>query len=281
MSPLSPALQPGDATYAPFILLRHYKEHRPMHELILTPNFRTSGLLQVNPEALRVFLALLSFQHASGDIYATSAEVATALGFSEPATHTLLEGLAAPIWNKQPLAYCTHTPDGFVRWHPSKQAVVKKTVGELGEEDTRTPVPLASGNAVREHSRRTYGTPQKDVERMVAEGLGFRIPGLDDDAQALFGILRDAGVPSEQAKLLLETCSPLTISQQLDWLPYRDAKSPARFLVAAITHNYDPPQHIPRLRNEALALRNQVPALLGNEVLDIPFSVDDTHETDK
>jgi hypothetical protein len=270
MSPLSPALQPGDATYAPFILLRHYKEHRPMHELILTPNLRTSGLLKVNPEALRVFLALLSFQHTSGDIYATSADIAQALGFSEPATHTLLEGLTAPIWNNQPLAYCTHTPEGFMRWHPSKQAVVKKTVGELEEQDTRTPVPLASGDAVREHSRRIYGTPREDVERMVAEGLGFRIPNLSDDAQALFGRLREAGVTSEQSKLLLETCPHTSIAQQLDWLPYRDAKSPARFLVAAITHNYDPPQHIPRLRDSVINLQS--------EITDITFSVDDTHE---
>jgi len=45
----------------------------------------------------------------------------------------------------------------------------------------------------------------------------------------------------EEAASILERFPLGVIQQQLDWLPYRHAKSPARFLVAAIEGNYEAP----------------------------------------
>ena len=35
------------------------------------------------------------------------------------------------------------------------------------------------------------------------------------------------------------------IEQQLDWLPYRQARNPVRFLIAAIENAYAPPRELP------------------------------------
>jgi hypothetical protein len=57
------------------------------------------------------------------------------------------------------------------------------------------------------------------------------------------------GVTAEQADILLETFPLEEIELQIAWLPYRGAKNPASYLVAAITGRFDEPGLL-RMRRE-------------------------------
>jgi hypothetical protein len=50
------------------------------------------------------------------------------------------------------------------------------------------------------------------------------------------------GLTPEQADRLLTSYPHERIRRQLEWLPLRGAKNRASFLIAAITHDYGPPQ---------------------------------------
>ena len=54
------------------------------------------------------------------------------------------------------------------------------------------------------------------------------------------------GVSFDVARRLVQEYPLTRVGEQVDWLPYRGAKNPARFIVAAIEKEYDPPPNFSR-----------------------------------
>lgn len=105
---------------------------------------------------------------------------------------------------------------------------------------------LARREDVIESSRRLYGTPRADVERMIAEQMGWPTPEeqRDQTMDRLSHQLQGLGVTERQTKYLLSAYSVERIQQQLDWLPYRGARNPSAFILAAIRHKYEAPEGV-------------------------------------
>jgi len=129
--------------------------------------------------------------------------------------------------------------------------------------------PLTQREKVIEASRRKYGRPRAEVERRIAEQMGWappatstqpatssatnaapiqqttqnRQPAIGDELKRQLFVL---GVDQDRVDSLLLRFDRERIEQQLAWLPYRDARNPAAFLVAAIEHDYEPPLALQR-----------------------------------
>jgi hypothetical protein len=112
-------------------------------------------------------------------------------------------------------------------------------------------------DAVIEHSRRHYSHPRAEVEREMAQRMGWdqrereqeesvaqmdaEVQALTPHARAVLQRLEATGLTTEQALDLLRAYDLLRIERQLQWLPYRRAKNPAGLLLAAIADNYEAP----------------------------------------
>ena len=64
-------------------------------------------------------------------------------------------------------------------------------------------------------------------------------PAVAEGKREAYRRMTDLGMPKEQALDLLARFDVERVGRQLDWLPRRNAKSPARFLAAAIEHDYE------------------------------------------
>ena len=62
-----------------------------------------------------------------------------------------------------------------------------------------------------------------------------------EEVQDLRRKLEAVGLTRDQVDMLLGQFDAACVQQQLDWLPYRNAKNPAGFLVAAIVDDYEAP----------------------------------------
>jgi hypothetical protein len=106
------------------------------------------------------------------------------------------------------------------------------------------------------HSRARYAKTRQEVETQIGRMMGWSPPAFDGDDPAVadgkrkaFKAMTDLGVPKDQALDLLARFDLGAVERQIAWLPQRNAKNPARFLVAAIEGRYDVP----------IALRRQAP----------------------
>jgi hypothetical protein len=73
--------------------------------------------------------------------------------------------------------------------------------------------------------------------------LGHEIEETDEHRK-LRTRLENAGLTSEQATEVLSKYPTDVVAQQLDWLPYRKAKNPTGYLLAAIDGGYQEPRAI-------------------------------------
>ena len=121
-------------------------------------------------------------------------------------------------------------------------------------------LPTAGRETVMARTRSTYARPRAEVERQIAMSQGWPLPedGSTPDApvqpsdispeEYLRQRLLRLGVTLEQIELLMTTFPTGDIELQLAWLPYRGAKNPASYLVAAITGQYEEPALLKRRR---------------------------------
>ena len=107
-------------------------------------------------------------------------------------------------------------------------------------QPTPAPSPTAGREAVIAHSRARYAHTRADVERQIAEMMGWKEEGDGPEAKLRRRFL-GTGLLREQIDLLIERYPRERIERQIDWLPYRNAKSPARYLLAAIENDYEAP----------------------------------------
>ena len=149
-------------------------------------------------------------------------------------------------------AHVLHRPESV---EPSESAespaAPGSTVTDPAQQVSQPVRRLSRREQVIEASRRKYGRPRAEVERMVAEQLGYisssrdqshsQSRALTKDQQATKRRLMDAGVDEDGADWLLGQFDLRRIQKQLDWLPQRTVRNPAGFLMAAVQHDYEPP----------------------------------------
>lgn len=249
---MNPETLPRAVSASPFVV-----EHRqaplndrgtrfqPEARLYLNESLRTSGLLASLPDReVRNLLWLLTYLNPSGQIFAPLPLLSRDMGLSEREIRKQLLALATFHWRGAPLAR-----------HLQESAMERFTLGSqlLGEEtlDTSLPLPLpealpramASREAIVEMSREKYGRPRLEVEKIVLEQLGYHPEESSEtpEGEVRRG-LRAVGVERDQIDALLEEFGVEACHRQVRWLPLRGAKSPGRYVVAAIQENYGPPR---------------------------------------
>lgn len=233
---------PGSPDKA-LLLLIHRTGQRP--QLVLLPALRESGLLRtVPPELLQVFFCLLTFQEGNaGTIRASVEQISQALALHPEQALERLTELARYRFEGAVLLFETTLASGEPAWSVSKRLVVPVEVTEAREETPEPPIAVAPREVIIEHSRQRYGRPRAEVEAIVAEQLGIvpALPVPEGREGEAFKALLAVGVPEMDVRALLAEFELDEIEQQLEWLPERGARNPARFLAAAIRGRYESP----------------------------------------
>ena len=243
MSPLPLYATPGDPETA-LVLLQHHPGQPA--QLVLSPNLRLSGLLRVlPPELLQVFVALLTFQGAMGEVRASVEPLAEALGLHPDQVQQRLQLLAAYTFDGASLIFPSSMDASSSAEHTyslSKRVGVPVDITPTVQTSEKPYRPVAREEIVQ-RSRERYATPRAEAEVIVAEQLGSTPPepipeGREGEA---YKAMLAVGVLDPDARQLLAEFPIESIEAQLEWLPARGARNPARFLTAAIRGDYASP----------------------------------------
>ena len=247
----------------------------PEARLFVTEGLRTSGLLAALTDAeARTLLAVLTFLTPNGHVQPSAGDVAAALTVSERQARERLEQLTKSSWRGRTLL--VHIPRAQSRdvWALTPSLVAHQEAIAAEQNPRQLSYPVAAGRAaVVAHSRAAYARPRAEVERMVAEQLGHAPEESADtpEGEARRRLLT-LGVPRDAVEELLANHALEEIMQQLEWLPYRNAKSPARLIVAAIENRYEPPA---RVRLEQM-IASEEATLTPPAPLDVPQETGET-----
>jgi len=221
---------------------------RPSARLILTERVRTSGLWNaLMPEDFQTFFLMLTFLTPNGWCRPTLSEMAQAMQVSQAKAKARLQRLTQIRWQGQPLVTVLSRPDGLDAYLPGRHLLAHENA-PLDEPPKPAPARTAGREAVIAYSRARYTKGREEVEREIAQRMGWAPPDFagDDPAvaegkQRAYQAMTNAGMPKEQALDLLARFDLGALESQIAWLPSRNAKNPARFLAAAIEGGYDRP----------------------------------------
>jgi len=244
---------------APFVVEHRQEERapsgtfRPSARLILTERVRTSGLWNaLTSEDFQTLLLLLTFLTPNGWCRPTLPELAQAMQVSHAKARGRLHRLTQLKWQGQPLAAVLSRPDGLDAYLPGRHLLAHENA-PLDEPPQPVPVRTAGRDAVIAYSRARYTKGREEVEREIAQRMGWAPPDFagDDPAvaagkQRAYQAMTNFGMPKEQALDLLARFDLGAVESQIAWLPSRNAKNPARFLAAAIEGGYDRPLNLRR-----------------------------------
>ena len=243
---------------SPFVI-EHYQQGRsasgafqPASRLLVTLALRTSGLWKaVPPEELRDLVLLLTFLTPNGRIQPTLPELADAMQASHAQARSRMLRLSRRQWRGQPLVRELNRQNGLDAYLPGKHLV------DSQEEMQETPLPVpavvlpeprAGREALIANSRARYATPRAEVEADIARRMGWGTPLFENEEPAvaeekrqLYEKLSEQGMPKDKALDILSRFNLGQVRSQIEWMPHRGAKNPARYLMAAIENNYEPP----------------------------------------
>jgi hypothetical protein len=244
----------------PFLVFLHQSDlrpdgsFRPDARLTVTPALRTSGLLLAIPaEELRTLLLVMTFLHPNGHVQPSLSELADALRLPQGMARIRLRRLERFQWQDRPLLHELRRESGLHAFVPSTGILGAENVVKSAP-DTHPPIRAAGRDAVVAHSRATYARPRKEVEEEMARLNGWKpinAPSGDPEADALVGRLVAAGLGRWEASGLIESFGKERVRRQLDWLPYRNARDPVRFLAVAVRDDYDPPKGMPTVETNS------------------------------
>ena len=237
--------------------------HRPASRLVLTSALRTEGLwAALPPEDLRTLILMLTFLTPNGWCRPTLLELAEAMRVSQAKAKGRMERLTGTQWRGQPLVAALPRPDGLAAYVPGRALVAHEDAPP--PEPTAAPaLPSAGREAVVAHSRARYATTRAEVEAQIGQMMGWdkrmeappafagEDPAAAEGKRRAFAAMASLGVPREQALDLLARFPLEAVERQLEWIGLRRAKSPGRYLVAAVENDYDAP--FPVRRREAIA----------------------------
>jgi hypothetical protein len=246
---MSPDVHSSPTLHKPFIIEIRQDRRQPNGSFIpaaslkLTEYFRTSGLLaSLAPEDLKNLLYLLTFLSPEGQCQVSLPILASAMKVSSQRTKTRMRRLAEAGWQGEPLILETPHESGLCIYslHPLLVAYEHLTVSE---PYPTPPFRAASREQIIAYSRQHYARPRDEVEKMVAQQLGHDMDE-PEELRKLRYRLESAGLTTDQAREIMSMYDADLIAQQLDWLPYRHAKNPAGYLLAAIEGHYDEPRAV-------------------------------------
>lgn len=229
---------------------------RPSARLILTPRVRTSGFWNaLNPEDFQTLLLLLTFLTPNGWCRPTLPELAQAMQVSHARARSRLHRLTQARWQGQPLVTVLGRLDGLDAYLPGRHLLAHENAA-VDEPPPPAPLRTAGREAVIAYSRARYTKGREEVEREIAQRMGWappdfagEDPAVAEGKQRAYQAMTTVGMPKEQALDLLSRFDLGDVERQIAWLPSRHAKQPARFLAAAIEGSYDMP----------VSLRRQMP----------------------
>ncbi len=240
---------------------------RPHARLILSPSLRTSGFWNALPaEEMKTLLLLLTFLNANGWCRPTLPQLAEAMQTSQGKARARLQRLEQTPWQGQPLARHMAQENGVEVWTPAPHLMdVQETAPVLAAAE---PFLRPAGReALIAWSRAQYARPRQEVEQDIARRMGWGPPAFEGDDPAVaegkrqtYGQLTTLGLSKEQALDALSRFDLSRIERQIEWLPLRQAKSPSRFLLAAIEDDYEPPPILRLRRDLAQAHTEHAPA---------------------
>ena len=242
----------------PFIIEQYQQERttsgafQPASRLVMTAAVRTSGLWKtVPPEELRDLVLLLTFLTPNGRIQPTLPELAEAMQASRMQARSRMLRLARREWRGKPLVRELTRQNGLDAYLPGRHLV--DTQEEAQEAPSPVPSvvftePRAGRDTLVATSRARYATPRAEVEADIARRMGWGVPlfedeepGVAEEKRQIYEKLSEQGLPKDKALDVLSRFDLVRVRSQVDWMPHRGAKNPARYLVAAIENNYDPP----------------------------------------
>ncbi len=246
----------------PFAVILRQKEKqkngnfRPSASIEIRPSLRTSGFLQtLSGEDLKNLLLLFTYLSPNGDIAPTIHELGEALGVSPDKVKNRMKPLLQARWNDQPIVVSMLRESGLDAYTPTHH-ILCYVLATSDIPNREKPIRAAGRDRVIAYSRQRYGRPRAEVERDIAIQNGWPLPkeelatsmdnpigGMSEaeSAEYLKQRLFRAGVLREEVEYLLANFPQSMIEDQLAWLPYRHAKSPSRYLIAAIKGDYDEP----------------------------------------
>jgi hypothetical protein len=244
--------------------------HQPGAGVRLTPALRTSGLLMsLPPDDLRTLILMMTFVTANGWIRPSVEQIAQTMDTSPNKAHSRLNRLASFSWHGEPIAYEAQHGGGLITFSPSRSILGSEEPPDMAP----TPMPAdpaRTREAVIAHSRARYTRPRAEVEHDIAVRQGWPLPGeaptepgasekpvLEGPAAELYKRLAGLGVVHDEVDRLFREYDLESIERQLRWLPYRKAKNPARFIIAAIEDDYDEPPALRHRISEAQVERGE------------------------
>lgn len=224
---------------------------RPEAHVSLTKTLRTSGfLMALPPEDLKSFLVLLTFLLPNGHCSATLEQLAGALHLSPAKARARMSRVVDWRWQEQAILLYHQTGNGLETYTlaPGFLPVVEESV----EPPSKPPLKAVPREVVIEHSRRTYARPRAEVEAEIARLNEWELPQnneapkpepepIDPNKAAARRELLRVGLLPEQADELLARFDLIRIKRQLMWLPQRQVRNRAGFLLAAIKDDYAAP----------------------------------------
>jgi len=238
---------PIAAAEKPFVIVLHRTDRlpsgyfRPEATVTISRALRTSGLLlALPPEEVKSLLLMLTFLTPNGWCQPAVQQLAGAMRVSEAKARARMKRLQDFRWQDQALVTEIKRDSGMDSFTLSPAVVGLQDAPEPAHESAPALAP-SSRDMIIARSRALYARPRADVERMIAEQMGWKEVGDSPEAQLRRRLMGVAGLLREQIDLLITQYPPERIERQLAWLPHRRAKSPARFLMAAIEDDYDPP----------------------------------------
>jgi len=215
----------------------------PVASLKITEKFRTSGLLHdLPPEDLKSLVYLLTFLSPEGNCMVSLPILTSAMRVSSHQVKECMHRLAEFKFQDMNVITEIKYESGLYTYslHPRLVAYEHLTTSE---PHPTSPIITGSRQRVIDNTRKHYATPRAEAERMVAEQLGYGMPETEEQRKLRIR-LENVGLTTEQASEVLSTYAIDVIAQQLDWLPYRKAKNPAGYLLAAIDGGYKEPRAI-------------------------------------
>ena len=231
----------------------------PSARLVLTPGLRTSGLwAALPPEELRDLILLLTFLTPNAWVRPALPELADAMRASHARARDRLTRLACRQWRGGPVVVALPSPHGLDAYAPGRHLLAHEEVPPPEDRGRPLPFPTAGREAVLAYSRARYARTRQEVEAEIAQRMGWAPPAFDGDTpevadrkRAAYMAMTDLGMAKEQALDLLARFDVGRVERQVAWIGQRAAKSPSRFLAAAVEGDYEAP-HVVRMR-QALA----------------------------
>jgi len=259
----------------PFVIEQYQSEQgtggafRPAARLLLTDALRTSGLWSaLPPDELRDFILLLTFLTPNGRVQPTLPELAGAMQASHAQTRARIIRLSRRVWQGQPLVVELNRQSGLDAYLPGRHLLGSRQVSEAPAAAAQTVLtePRAGRDVLIAHSRAQFATPRAEVEADIARRMGWGAPAFDDDPpdvaeekRVLYDKLSEQGMSKSQAMDVLDRFDLEVVRRQLEWMPYRAAKNPSRYLQAAIENNYEAPVAL-RVRPDVLSQPEDIKA---------------------